>query len=521
MKFFDYVALGFKNIWRRKSRSFLTIFAVVIGAISIIIMLSLVLGAKQVATHQLESIDGLTLMTVSANPEIQNSGNLINTDTYGDDTTNKLNDSTVETIKQILNVLDATPIAGVWVKSISLEGSDKKYRANIVAYTPGTKVLNIPVAAGRSLVPEDMDKIVIGSELLRNLGYSNNPGDIIGKKLVLYTQEYVDWGADPPKPPEGDNKEYFDNIQNQPHNVTVEIVGVVTGGVDESQNYITMGFGKRIMTSKNWKYDDQKMKQLKENQSQLEEQLRREQAEQKSVYIKSLMTIPDNNVRNELFDEWNKEWDKNISEQLAAAGFNQSATLILDKQDNLARNGYSSILLRVDKTENIESVAKSVKQLGFGVQTAKDMLDQIKKIFNLIGLIIGAIGGIVLFVAALGIINNMIMATYERTREIGILRACGATRGTIRNMFIFEAGLLGFLGGAIGLVISFGLAKIMNIVGNQIAISQGVPIQNIISFQPWLVISVIALTTLIGALAGLLPAIRASRMDPVEALRYE
>ena len=242
MKFFDYVALGFKNIWRRKSRSFLTIFAVVIGAISIIIMLSLVLGAKQVATHQLESIDGLTLMTVSANPEIQNSGNLINTDTYGDDTTNKLNDSTVETIKQILNVLDATPIAGVWVKSISLEGSDKKYRANIVAYTPGTKVLNIPVAAGRSLVPEDMDKIVIGSELLRNLGYSNNPGDIIGKKLVLYTQEYVDWGADPPKPPEGDNKEYFDNIQNQPHNVTVEIVGVVTGGVDESQNYITMVF---------------------------------------------------------------------------------------------------------------------------------------------------------------------------------------------------------------------------------------------------------------------------------------
>jgi ABC-type antimicrobial peptide transport system permease subunit len=162
-----------------------------------------------------------------------------------------------------------------------------------------------------------------------------------------------------------------------------------------------------------------------------------------------------------------------------------------------------------------------MKSAGFGVQTAQEMLNQIKKIFSLIGMIIGAIGGISLLVAAIGIINTMIMATYERIREIGILRACGATRATIRWLFIFEAALLGFWGGIIGLILSFGLAKIGNAVGNSIALSQNVPIHNLISFPLWLLVGVIALTTTIGALAGLMPAIRASRLDPAEALRYE
>jgi ABC-type antimicrobial peptide transport system permease subunit len=231
--------------------------------------------------------------------------------------------------------------------------------------------------------------------------------------------------------------------------------------------------------------------------------------------------VSDPSVKQQLYDTWNNDWNKKIAEQVSALRYNDSNLLVISKDDSLARNGYGSILLRVDNTANIDSVGNSVKKLGLGVQTAKDMLDNIEKIFGLIGMIIGAIGGIVLFVAALGIINTMIMATYERTREIGIMRACGATRANIRNLFIFEAGLLGFLGGVIGLILSYGLAKIGNSIGNQIALAQNIPINNIISFPPWLVVSVIALTTIIGILAGLIPAIRASRLDPVEALRYE
>jgi|GEM_PF-289481 len=522
MNITDYVALGFRNIWRRKSRSFLTILAVVIGAISIIIMLSLVLGAKQVATQQLESIDGLTLVSVSANPEMQTNGNLINTDSSGDETGNKLNDTTVENVKNIPHVVDATPIIGVWVKSVKIENQDKKYRINLIAYNPDTKVLKVPVIAGRTLQAGDMDKIVIGAELLRNFGYANHPEDIIGKKVVLYTNNYVDWGTEPPKPPDNADNSYWDNLQKQSHEINATIIGVVKGGFDEGTNYITLDWGRRLMTSVNWKYDDSRKQEAEQNRSILEQQLRVEQQNQKKLFMTQLMNVPDNQARNALLEEWNKNWEKNISEQLNALNTKTNANLlVLSKDDGILREGYGSILVRADATINIESVGKEIKKLGLGAQTAKDMLDNIEKIFGLIGLIIGAIGGIVLFVAALGIINTMIMATYERTREIGVMRACGATRANIRNLFIFEAGLLGFLGGVIGLILSYGLAKIGNSIGNQIAAAQSVPLNNIISFPLWLIVSVIILTTVIGILAGLFPAIRASYLDPVEALRYE
>ena len=391
---------------------------------------------------------------------------------------------------------------------------------NIIAYEPESQVLRIPAGVGRSLQAGDMDKIVIGGELLRNFGYTSHPEDIVGKKVILYAQNYVDWGAAPPMPPENADDKYWQEMQKQSIEINATIVGVVTNGFDEGTNYISLDWGRRLMTGVNWKFDDSRKQELEENRSRLEQQLREEQNAQKKVFMMQLMDIDDDMARNILLKEWEDNWNKNMSERLKTMGYNINP-MILAKDDGLSRDGYGSILLRADNTANIESVGKDVKKLGYGAQTAKEMLEQIEKIFGLVGLIIGAIGGIVLFVAALGIINTMIMATYERTREIGIMRACGATRADIRKLFIFEAGLLGFLGGIIGLALSFGLAKIGNSIGNQIAASQNVPITDIISFQPWLIISVIALTTFIGILAGLLPAIRASRLDPVEALRYE
>jgi ABC-type antimicrobial peptide transport system permease subunit len=523
MKFADYISLGFNNVWRRKSRSFLTILAVVIGAVSIIIMLSLVLGAKQIATQQLESIDGLTLISVSANPEVEPSGNLLNAYSDNSGSGKILNDTDVANLKKIQDVVDATPLSGVWVKSLKLEGQDKRFNANLMAYDPSSKVLRIPASIGRSLEPGDMDKVVIGIGLVRSLGYTGHPEDLIGKKLILFVDgSYRDWEPDPPKPPENTDKSYWEALQKQQREINATIIGVVTSGPDESQNYITLGWARSLMTTKDWEWDDEGRKLYDMKRDQLYQQLSREQEEQKRLIYDQVKTGQISEERaKELEENMRGELDATVSDRLAARGYNQSNFQKLVSRDILLKDGYSSILVRVDNTDNIEQVGKDIQAIGLGAQTAKEMLDEIEKIFRLVGMVIGAIGGIVLFVAALGIINNMIMATYERTREIGILRACGATRTTIMNMFIFEAAILGFLGGAIGLALSFGLAKILNIVGNQIALSQNVPIKDILSFPLWLVLGVISLTTIIGILAGLLPAIRAARMDPVDALKYE
>jgi putative ABC transport system permease protein len=187
----------------------------------------------------------------------------------------------------------------------------------------------------------------------------------------------------------------------------------------------------------------------------------------------------------------------------------------------LAKNGYGSIILKVDNTKNVEAVGEIIKKKGYGATTAQDMLDEIGKVFTALGIFSGAIGGIALFVAAIGIINTMIMATYERTREIGVMRACGATKATIRRLFTFEAALLGFFGGVIGLIVSFLLAKVINLITDRIALSQNLPISNFVTFPIWLILGVIAFTTLVGLLAGLYPAHRAAKLNPVDALRYE
>ena len=143
------------------------------------------------------------------------------------------------------------------------------------------------------------------------------------------------------------------------------------------------------------------------------------------------------------------------------------------------------------------------------------------QIFNIIGLILGAVGGIALIVSAIGIVNTMVMSILERTREIGVMRAVGARQSTISFLFTLEASLLGFFGGVIGILISYGLTFLGNPLINQQLKGNNIGSRNILAMPLWLILSVIIGTTIIGMIAGLYPAKRAAKLDPVEALRFE
>ncbi len=184
-------------------------------------------------------------------------------------------------------------------------------------------------------------------------------------------------------------------------------------------------------------------------------------------------------------------------------------------------NGYNSMIAKVDNSKNAAAVATQIRTLGVGAADAKASIEQQLTIFNIVGLVLGAIGGIALIVAAIGVINTMIMAILERTREIGVMRAVGSKRSTVRRLFTTEASMLGFMGGVIGVAFGFGLTRIANVFVNKELASNAVTARNIIGTPPWLVFTVISIATLIGLLSGLGPAARAARLDPVEALRYE
>ncbi len=179
-----------------------------------------------------------------------------------------------------------------------------------------------------------------------------------------------------------------------------------------------------------------------------------------------------------------------------------------------------TLQVRASEVSLVEEVAKKIEDLGFNAVTPDEILSRINNVFSIIQVGLSAFGVIALVVAAIGIINTLVMAIYERTREIGVMKAVGATRGTIRFLFTVEGGLLGLLGGIIGGVLALLMGQLLNLIGSQTFLSD-FPNFRLSVFPVWLIFGVIGLTTAASLLAALYPANRAARLDPVTALRYE
>jgi putative ABC transport system permease protein len=150
-----------------------------------------------------------------------------------------------------------------------------------------------------------------------------------------------------------------------------------------------------------------------------------------------------------------------------------------------------------------------------------DTLDQINKIFNVTQVTFTLIGIVALLIAAIGMLNTMTVSLLERTREIGIMKAIGATERGIQQMFLAESVLMGMGGGGAGLVIGFIFCQLVNFFVNLLALSLGGTRLNIFYTPLWFFVLVFCFSLLIGFFTGLFPARRASRLNPLDALRYE
>jgi putative ABC transport system permease protein len=144
------------------------------------------------------------------------------------------------------------------------------------------------------------------------------------------------------------------------------------------------------------------------------------------------------------------------------------------------------------------------------------------RILAVVTIMLSLVAGVALFVASIGIANTMVMAVYERTREIGILKAMGASRTDIRRLFMIEAGFIGLGGGIVGLLAGWGLGAALNQGLHWYSLHHEPRIlEGLFYVTPLLAVGVTIFATLIGVLAGLLPAHRAARLDPLTALRHE
>jgi ABC-type lipoprotein release transport system permease subunit len=190
--------------------------------------------------------------------------------------------------------------------------------------------------------------------------------------------------------------------------------------------------------------------------------------------------------------------------------------------DYLLHRGYDEILVRARTLNDAAQIVDWLSALGYEVQALKTMLDLANRGMIIVQTMLASVGGLALLVASIGIANTMIMAVYERTKEIGVLKAVGAAPGQIRLLFVVEASMIGLLGGVIGTVLGWLLGRGLNWLILRILEWQDMPMQGTFFVVAWwLVAAALAFATLVGLLAGLYPAARAARLQPLDALRYE
>jgi putative ABC transport system permease protein len=182
---------------------------------------------------------------------------------------------------------------------------------------------------------------------------------------------------------------------------------------------------------------------------------------------------------------------------------------------------YSALEVRVGSPQHIPSVEAAIKQLGFDTFSLLDATKNLRQFFAVLDLFLGIFGSLALTVASIGIINTLVMAILERRREIGIMKAIGATDQDVRGLFFAEAGVMGGFGGALGAALGWALGHIINGGTNLYLKRQHFPPAQIWFVPWWLVTSAIIFAIIVSLISGLYPARRAARLDPVEALRYE
>ena len=176
---------------------------------------------------------------------------------------------------------------------------------------------------------------------------------------------------------------------------------------------------------------------------------------------------------------------------------------------------YQEVLVKVDKMENVQGVQQQIKDLGFRASSLTDELETMKETTKMLRLVLGAIGAISMVVAAISITNTMVMAIYERTKEIGIMKVIGASLKDIKQLFLTEAAFIGFTGGLVGIVVSYGLSFVVNFFTSQ----QGSSMRS--SIPIWLALGAVAFATGVGILSGYLPAKRAMKLSALTAIKTE
>lgn len=451
MKFKDLIAMALRNLNSRRLRTFLTVLGVVIGATSIIIMLSIGVGFKKINNDFFASLGDLTVLDVRSDmiwsDEMEQNARKDN---------KKLNNQAVNEIKQVPHV---SAVMALYSGYAQLKSGRLESGAQVVAIDPSVmEAFGYKVQKGRLLNATDKTGGVVLGNGVEN--FNNYERRIFDKHVdtMKNVVNMVNLRMDRSNKDGGMYDGGFDSTDGEPKELSekLKVVGVLeeTGDWQKSQAMI-MSFD----------------------------------------YLEKLQ----------------KDMEK----------------LNMVKPLNKAKLQYDNIKVKVDDAKNVEAVSAELKDLGYNpTNFYAEMLKQSQQQLVIVQAVFGAIGGIAFLVAAIGITNTMIMSIYERTKEIGVMKVIGASIKDIQKLFLVESGFIGFIGGALGIIISLLLSVLFNTLTRSYFMNEfqgtGATLNPKISvIPPWLIITALVFSSLVGVIAGYIPARRAMKLSALEAIRTE
>lgn len=202
-------------------------------------------------------------------------------------------------------------------------------------------------------------------------------------------------------------------------------------------------------------------------------------------------------------------------------GFTPDYSLAKVKVTDQNEAEYNLARIKVSDEAKLPEVRQQIESMGYQVDSVADTVGQIDQIFFVFEIVMAGFGAIAMFVAAIGALNTLTVSLLERTREIGLMKALGATSFDIYRLFLVESITIGVLGGLLGLGIGMGISAGANAILNALAVRVGGEPVDVFDTPLLFAVAVVVLSFLVGLITGFYPARRASRTNPLDAFRYE
>lgn len=475
MKTDELVRIALSNLWHTKLRTLLTTLGVVIGIGALVAMMSFGTGMQKNITETFEANDLFTSMQVfpeKVNIEDAMHGNPEAIIRQMDQNGRVLNDSALARIRRLNGVATAFPEISFPVK---IRFNGKECRTTLRGLPPDMVKFKpySDIPHGRFFENESEKSVLVSPALLKNLKIRLiEPGQ--SRKLSL--------------------EDTLRGMKSmRPDSILGKEIEIVTSVVDISgllrDPFAAFSYSRGVPL------------------------------QEKTTKLKIIGIEKGTNNFNGPARDRGISVPLKTARQIPQLGFSSVWETLKRKGPS---KGYSSLHVRLKRMSDLDPVKKEIEDMGFGTLAMADQLQEIKKGFIIFDTALGAVGTIALIVAALGIINTMVMSILERTREIGIMKAVGGSENEIKGIFFVEAGVIGILGGIFGLLLGWIVTKIADFIANHYAAQQGATAHiNFFYIPSWLIFGALAFSILISLLAGLYPAIRAARVNPVEALRHD